>query len=117
MAEAHDERPVFVGEDSTSLTIHYVRRVINVHQLTSNEIDDLVSGNASLYLTFLGLVFGADISVVITLLTVALGVREFAGFIAALIVLTLFSLLFAALAFKDNRAQRRKIQRIKGEQP
>ena len=81
-----------------------------MYAVTEEELDGFVRGDASISLGLLGLSFGGAVACAITLLTVNLAEKPFAGFVAATIAASLW---FGVRALMDYQQARRKAERIK----
>lgn len=81
--------------------------------LSEAELDGLVTSDPSLHFGFLGLAGGALIAFVITLLTVQLGDRLFATFVALTTVSAIATLYFGLRSHKASKASQQRINRIK----
>ena len=85
-----------------------------MHQVSASELDDLVSGNTSLYWTFFGISFGSLISLVGVLFSISVAnARIHATFLALCILSAILSSVFYGLAIEAHRKAKRKVKQIK----
>lgn len=97
------------------INLNYVNREVRVLTLTEHELDGLASSNAPLYLTFLGISFGAFVSLACTLYSVSIiDPVSHATFVAMTWLTLAASVLFGVLAARSFLITHKKLAELKG---
>jgi len=95
------------------LSIVRMPRSVEIYYVSGAELDTLASGYSSVHLTFLGIVIGASVTLLVTLATVKLSDRQLAVFTTLSAFGILATIYFAARAVLDLRRQLRQVRDIK----
>jgi hypothetical protein len=99
---------------SNPVTIEFAQRWVVMHQVADYELDDLVSGNASLYWTFFGISFGACLSLISVLYSIPVqNPKAYATFFALCVLFGFLSAVFLPLGITAYFRVRRKVKTIK----
>ena len=105
-----DSEPVSLAY---GVTIFQRPRHFEMVRLTLQELDMLSHGYNSVHLALFGPVFGAALTIGVTVLTIPLDDRAFAVFIGALIVTFVLSIYFGLMAFREWRTTRNLVKMLK----
>jgi len=85
-----------------------------MHQVSASELNDLVSGNTSLYWIFCGISFGSCISLAGVLFSISVvNARIHATLLTLCILSAILSSVFYGLATEAHRKAKRKVKQIK----
>jgi hypothetical protein len=114
--------PIVVANAAESfqnpVTFHYAHRDLTLHFVTEQELDAVASLSNSVHLTFLGVSFGALITLAITLSTVTISdSKVFAAFVACTVLSAASTLYFGIRAWISYREARRKLRELKSCRP
>jgi hypothetical protein len=95
------------------LTIKRMPRLVEIYHVSGAELDRLASAHSSLHLTFLGIVVGACVTLLITFFTVQLTALQHATVVALIASSVILTVYFAIRARVDFREQAEQITEIK----
>ena len=102
------------GKNSVEpLTVLRMPCLVETYYVSGAELDSLASGHSSIHLTLLGIVVGASVTLLLTLLTVQLSDRQHATVVTLAASSVLATLYFAARAWVDVRKQSEQVRLIK----
>ena len=107
------DKPPFEIKDLTEIC--YRRRSLEMYPMLRQDLDILVSGYSSVYLSFFGIAFGTFVTVIMTLKTVALPEADHRLFSDVAVITLSFSALFGVLAARDWWKSRGVISQLRKE--
>ena len=97
------------------LTVNVHPREVDFYTVSEQELEDLAAGNASVNLGIACTCLGIVVTLAVTLATVPLDPKGFAGAIGALLGGAAATFGFGAAALRDRRQAWRLIERIKSQ--
>ena len=109
-----DVQEIIPANGSMPLNVQYARRTLTIYPVSDSELDFVASLSNSIHLTFVGMSFGALLTLAVTLYTVPLSdPKVYAGFVACTALTTILTVYFGIRAVSDYRKACAKLCELK----
>ena len=107
--------PAFLPAPGGSATFFFHHLDVHVYQLTDSQLDQLIAATGGVNLAFAAALFGAMVTLVVTLITANFTDITLFGAIAALVAIGVMLAYFSILAKRDYSRTQNLVKRLKNQ--